>query len=878
MDKVPQYIDIECFDFDRGMRDDKIGVARIDIASLWTAAEQAIKLNPTPKPAQPAQPGEPEVQEEKLNEAGSNQLMQWFELTPKIGTPADPNDELGSVQIAVRCTIDSVINNQSTTAASLPTHLLVVELPQGPAPQVKCVKTIPPKSEPEVFVAWGNQKVSAPLFENKSRTCAFWVHAASQSGFQLQFGVTNKGTLAATGAIPAATLIPQAATAAQSQSDEVKEIAEDASGDLASPNPVEVEAETKSVSTDAAPAPVSWVALTTGDLIDKDRNLQDLDKSPLFFREVGAEPEASVVADALKNSAFAHEQVIVMLPINVKCYTIAEARVKLADSLMENYDTDGSNKISMSEFHEVLKGLTNYDVDPKITEEVFRAVLATRGTTPEAKTVSEASGPDMEDPELSREELPRVLDMVSFFSPEFARKMLLGMMRAILGKDSFMDGVSYENEDPLSRTSIRVLDRKTGLIVEENIPGYISASLRVMFANRVSRKLSSNALAEALMARLSRKQGEKFNKPESRNGIEDFIRLHRLNRDEIEKDVSEYETFNEFFARRLKPWARPIADPQDPCVAISAADCRLTVFPTIDLATKLWIKGDKFTVEGVLQDDAEAQRYHGGSMCIFRLAPQDYHRWHLPVGGRLREGPSIDGALYTVNPLAINKNVNVYTKNKRRVFYIDSEEFGTVALVAVGATCVGSIVITAEPGTYSKGQEHGYFAFGGSTVLAFFEPNKIVFDKDLWDNTEKGIETLVQANSRIGLASVALNRQKSVTANPEAKETTSVESKEVAPEAAESKEVVPEATPGAVETSDVSPDNAVQPAPAEPVPAEPASAEPASAEPAPAEPAPTSDASNNQEAPAGESAPDQGEPAAEAPAAAGAADAEVSAQ
>lgn len=111
------------------------------------------------------------------------------------------------------------------------------------------------------------------------------------------------------------------------------------------------------------------------------------------------------------------------------------------------------------------------------------------------------------------------------------------------------------------------------------------------------------------------------------------------------------ETFNEFFYRKLKPSARPVESPDDPWRLISAADCRLMVFETVSEATKLWIKGREFSVARLLGDAYrdEAERYVGGPLAIFRLAPQDYHRFHVPVDGRVGEMRDVKGEYYTVN-------------------------------------------------------------------------------------------------------------------------------------------------------------------------------------------------------------------------------------
>jgi len=111
------------------------------------------------------------------------------------------------------------------------------------------------------------------------------------------------------------------------------------------------------------------------------------------------------------------------------------------------------------------------------------------------------------------------------------------------------------------------------------------------------------------------------------------------------------ETFNEFFYRKLKPSARPVEKPSDPYRLVSAADCRFMSFTTVDDATRLWIKGREFTVARLLGDayKDQAERYVGGALAIFRLAPQDYHRFHSPVEGRIGPMTYIAGEYYTVN-------------------------------------------------------------------------------------------------------------------------------------------------------------------------------------------------------------------------------------
>jgi phosphatidylserine decarboxylase len=215
--------------------------------------------------------------------------------------------------------------------------------------------------------------------------------------------------------------------------------------------------------------------------------------------------------------------------------------------------------------------------------------------------------------------------------------------------------------------------------------------------------------------------------------------------------ITSFKNFNEFFYRKLKPGARPIDRLENPHIVTSPADCRLNVFETITSATDIWIKGKNFNLQNLLLDGNLATIFDGGSLAICRLAPQDYHRFHIPLNCSIGETVYHDGAYYTVNPIAIRENIDVYTENRRAVTLLHSEAFGLVAFVAVGAAMVGSIVLTSKKNDHVvKGDEHGYFAFGGSTVLLLFQRGTISFDHDLIVNSKKPIETYVRMGNAIG--------------------------------------------------------------------------------------------------------------------------------
>ena len=215
---------------------------------------------------------------------------------------------------------------------------------------------------------------------------------------------------------------------------------------------------------------------------------------------------------------------------------------------------------------------------------------------------------------------------------------------------------------------------------------------------------------------------------------------------EVLRPVEKFKNFNEFFYRQLTPNARPCSAPEEPKIVVSPADCRSVVFDRMDDATNIWVKGREFSVERLLGDayPEDAKRYKNGGLAVFRLAPQDYHRFHIPVDGVMGTPKTIEGEYYTVNPMAIRSALDVYGENVRVLVPIDSVAHGRVMVICVGAMMVGSTVITRKPGEkVARGEELGYFKFGGSTLLVLFEEGVISFDSDLVENSKGPLETLV---------------------------------------------------------------------------------------------------------------------------------------
>lgn len=230
-----------------------------------------------------------------------------------------------------------------------------------------------------------------------------------------------------------------------------------------------------------------------------------------------------------------------------------------------------------------------------------------------------------------------------------------------------------------------------------------------------------------------------------------FITKYEMDVDEFAKSPFDFKTFNEFFYRALKPEARPIATGER--VAIFPADGRHLAIPDVNAAAGFYVKGKKFTMPELLGDAALAGRFAGGAMLISRLCPVDYHRFHFPVSGTPRDSKLIDGWLYSVSPIALRRNLRYLVENKREVTTIESPVFGTVAMVEVGATNVGSIRQAFVPDRpVAKGDEKGFFAFGGSCVITLFERGRIRFDADVVASSADFVECYARMGDRLGEA------------------------------------------------------------------------------------------------------------------------------
>jgi phosphatidylserine decarboxylase len=293
---------------------------------------------------------------------------------------------------------------------------------------------------------------------------------------------------------------------------------------------------------------------------------------------------------------------------------------------------------------------------------------------------------------------------------------------------------------------ITVFNRLTGKIETEQVYG--ESWLKWTYGTPFGR-LSLAALVRR--AWFSHWYGWRMNRPKSVQKVLPFVVRYELDADEFTKPATAFRTFNEFFYRTLKPAARPVV--ADEAVAVLPADGRHLAFQNADTADGFYVKGAKFTLSELLGSADLGAEFAGGSLLISRLCPVDYHRFHFPVAGTPDEARLINGWLYSVSPIALRRNVRYLVQNKRMVTLMDTPRFGRVAVLEIGATCVGSILQSYAPGRpVAKGAEKGLFAFGGSCVVTVFTKDRIRFDDDLVSSSSEHREVYARMGQSLGRA------------------------------------------------------------------------------------------------------------------------------
>lgn len=292
-------------------------------------------------------------------------------------------------------------------------------------------------------------------------------------------------------------------------------------------------------------------------------------------------------------------------------------------------------------------------------------------------------------------------------------------------------------------TEIPLYNRRTKQLESEAV--YEQRVMELLYGTRLGFWLTEAVLKHRWVTEA---YARRMHGPSSRAKIKPFIEQFNVNTDELVRPVESFTCFNEFFIRQLKPTARPID--RKPSHLISPADSRLIAYP-IQQSTVVPVKGRAFTIAELLRDEALAKQYEHGLCLIFRLAPVDYHRFGYIDDGEQGAVRVINGFYRSVNPLALWKGLNIFPENQRELCVLHTRNFGDVLHVDVGATSVGRIIQHQRAGgAMRRGNEKGYFEFGGSTSILLFQAGRMRLDEDIAKYSAQGIETIVRYGERVG--------------------------------------------------------------------------------------------------------------------------------
>mgnify|MGYP004498111147 CR=1 FL=1 len=229
--------------------------------------------------------------------------------------------------------------------------------------------------------------------------------------------------------------------------------------------------------------------------------------------------------------------------------------------------------------------------------------------------------------------------------------------------------------------------------------------------------------------------------------IKGFVQKNNI--DMCSYEARNYSSFNDFFTRKIKEGKRPV--PDDENVLICPCDCKATVYK-IHENTTFSIKNTEYTLRSLLRSPRLAKHFQGGYAFLLRLTVDDYHRYIYSASGKKSKNYHIAGSFHTVNPIA-NDYLPIYKENTREYTVLHTKEFGDVVQMEVGALLVGKIA-NHQPAKTSviRGDEKGFFEYGGSTIIVLTQKNQVMPREDLLRNTERGYETKLLQGHTLGNA------------------------------------------------------------------------------------------------------------------------------
>lgn len=224
--------------------------------------------------------------------------------------------------------------------------------------------------------------------------------------------------------------------------------------------------------------------------------------------------------------------------------------------------------------------------------------------------------------------------------------------------------------------------------------------------------------------------------------IKRFIKTNNIDMTKYKKE--KYNSFNDFFTRKVNNPKENKSNKQN--MLISLCDAKLLSYE-IDKKLTIKVKNSIYNIENLIQEKI-SKEYEGGKCLVFRLCPDDYHRYHAFDDYEIIKTKKIKGLLHTVNPISY-ENYKVFTENQREVSLLKTKNFDEVYQIEVGALNIGKIHNTNKK-NLKKYDEKGYFLFGGSTIILLFKKDIITLDEDIENYSKQQIEVKIEYKDIIG--------------------------------------------------------------------------------------------------------------------------------
>ncbi len=266
-----------------------------------------------------------------------------------------------------------------------------------------------------------------------------------------------------------------------------------------------------------------------------------------------------------------------------------------------------------------------------------------------------------------------------------------------------------------------------------------SSSLRFLYNTTFGRLLLKPITGRTV----SKLCGTFLDSPISKCLIDGFVKSNNIDLSQCQK--TEFDSFNDFFTRKLKDGSRPIDT--ESSHLISPCDGLLTVYK-INGDTVMPVKQSRYSIASLLHNKKLAREFDGGYAFVFRLCVNHYHRYCYPDSGSKGENYFIKGKLHTVRPIALEA-FPVFCENCREYTVIESDNFGRLIQMEVGALLVGKIANRHGSASFVRGEEKGKFLYGGSTVILLVKKDTVNVNGEIMRNSLSGIETPVKMGESI---------------------------------------------------------------------------------------------------------------------------------